>query len=254
MYVLFYRKRIRAGVYNTHLINRLYEQERRVTMKLNLYDNPVMKMLSKVADLIMLNFLFAIFCLPIVTIGASISAMYTITLKMVKGEEAYIFKGFLAAFKENFKQATIAWMILFPLGLMILYNFFLLENIQGQAMQNVIRVMMIFVTFIYVIIFTYVFPLIARYEAAKFKQTAQNALLIAVSRLPYTILMILVFAAPLAMLLIDEYTFAYSVMFGLVLGFSGVAYVNSILLRRVFKSVDAAREKLEAEAEAEDNK
>ena len=66
-------------------------------------DSPIMRFLSKVCDLMILNVMCIICCLPIVTAGASITALYTITMKMVRGEESYIFKGFLKAFKENFK-------------------------------------------------------------------------------------------------------------------------------------------------------
>ena len=66
-------------------------------------DSPIMRFLSRICDLMILNILCIICCLPVVTAGASITALYTITLKMVRGEESYIFKGFLKAFKENFK-------------------------------------------------------------------------------------------------------------------------------------------------------
>ena len=58
-------------------------------------DSPVMRFLSRVCDLMILNFMCLICCIPIVTIGASVTALYSVTLKMVRGEESYIFKGFL---------------------------------------------------------------------------------------------------------------------------------------------------------------
>ena len=54
-------------------------------------DSPIMRFLSKVCDLMILNVMCIICCLPIVTAGASITALYTITMKMVRGEESYIF-------------------------------------------------------------------------------------------------------------------------------------------------------------------
>ena len=54
-------------------------------------DSPIMRFLSKVCDLMILNALCIICCLPIVTAGASVTALYTITMKMVRGEESYIF-------------------------------------------------------------------------------------------------------------------------------------------------------------------
>ena len=70
-------------------------------------DSPVMRFLSRVCDLMILNLLCLICCIPIITIGASITALYSVTLKMVKGEETYIVKGFFHALKQNFKISTI---------------------------------------------------------------------------------------------------------------------------------------------------
>ncbi len=75
-------------------------------------DSPLMTILNKVADILILNIIFIIACVPIVTIGAAFSAAYYIGFKMVKDEESYIVRGFFKAFKDNFKQATIIWLIL----------------------------------------------------------------------------------------------------------------------------------------------
>ena len=75
-------------------------------------DSPLMNFLSKVADIMILNVLFVVFSIPIVTIGASFSAAYYMGFKMVKNEETYIVRGFWKAFKENFKQATIMWIVI----------------------------------------------------------------------------------------------------------------------------------------------
>ena len=57
-------------------------------------DNAFWRTMGKIADLIILNILFIICCIPIVTIGASYTALYTVMLKLVKNEEPYIFRGF----------------------------------------------------------------------------------------------------------------------------------------------------------------
>ena len=74
-------------------------------------DNPVIAFLSRLADLIGLNFLFLICCLPVFTIGAAWTALYYVTVKMVRKEESYIWKDFFKSFRENFKQATLIWLI-----------------------------------------------------------------------------------------------------------------------------------------------
>ena len=74
-------------------------------------DSPVISFLGKIADLIIINLLVIICSLPIFTIGASWTAMYYVTVKMVKNEESYVTKDFFKSFKQNFRQATVIWLI-----------------------------------------------------------------------------------------------------------------------------------------------
>ncbi len=141
-------------------------------------DSPVMRFLSRVCDLMILNFMCLICCIPIVTIGASVTALYSVTLKMVRGEESYIFKGFLKAFKENFKISTIIWLLLAVLGLLIFADYkatqFLPDN-----MKNIFRILVGVVITFYLLLMTYVFPYVARFEN-NVKNTLKNALLISI--------------------------------------------------------------------------
>ena len=75
-------------------------------------DSPVMRFLNRVADLLMLNILMIFCCIPVITIGASFTAMHYVILKMVRGEEGYLFRGFFKSFVRNFKQATLIWLIM----------------------------------------------------------------------------------------------------------------------------------------------
>ena len=71
-------------------------------------DSPIMTFLSRVADLVILNILYVVCCLPIFTIGAATSALYYQVMKMSKNEESYAFRGNFKAFKDNFRKATPA--------------------------------------------------------------------------------------------------------------------------------------------------
>ena len=68
-------------------------------------DSKFSQIMGRVFDLMMLNIIFLIMCIPIVTIGANFTAMYYVTLKMIKNEETYIFRTYWKSFRENFKQA-----------------------------------------------------------------------------------------------------------------------------------------------------
>ena len=79
--------------------------------------------ISKVTDLVILNVLYLLCCIPIVTIGAATTGLYYVALKMAENSEAYIFRSFMKSFKENFRQATVIWMIFLCLGVFIALDF-----------------------------------------------------------------------------------------------------------------------------------
>ena len=79
-------------------------------------DSPVMRVLNRVGDLMIMNFLMILCCIPVITAGAAFTAMHYVLLKIVRGEEGYLIKGFFKSFKENFKQATILWLLMLLVG------------------------------------------------------------------------------------------------------------------------------------------
>ena len=152
-------------------------------------DSPVMRFLSRLCDLMILNILCLICCIPIVTIGASITALYSVTLKMVKGEDSYIAKGFSKGFRQNFKISTIIWLILLVIGALLAFDFRAV-NMLPAALQNVFRILVgAFITF-YILLFSYIFPYIARFENG-IKDTIKNSVLISILNLPRTLLIVL---------------------------------------------------------------
>ena len=90
-------------------------------------DSPLMSALNKLADLISLNILVIICSLPVFTIGASMTALHYVVLKMVRNEEGYIIKSFFKSFKQNFRQATIIWLILLVLIGVLIGDFLILR-------------------------------------------------------------------------------------------------------------------------------
>jgi len=217
-------------------------------MNFNLNDNPIMRGLARIFDLVVLNLLFIICSVPIITIGASTTAMYAVTLKMVKNEEGYIVKGFLQAFKENFKMSTKAWLIMFPVSLLVYIN--ILLSMEMPSLGSLFMVIFIIIGMLVIFVGVYVYPLIARYENS-LKATFRNALLLAIGRLPYTILLVIIHVAPVIITVIDLHTFVYGIMIWLMIGFSLINWCCSMILRRVFVIFDE-KENEEAANQIED--
>ena len=98
-------------------------------------DNPVWSFMGKVADLIILNILAVICSLPIFTIGASWTALYFVTIRMVRKEESYIVKDFFRSFKENFKQATTIWLIVLVMSAVLAGDIIICRMLPDQIPQ-----------------------------------------------------------------------------------------------------------------------
>mgnify|MGYP001019452691 CR=1 FL=1 len=93
-------------------------------------DNKFFSFMGRVADLMILNLLCIVCCIPVVTAGPAIAAMYYITLKMARNEESYVVKGFFHSFKQNLKQGIVIQIIMLLLGIYTLritgYNYSIL--------------------------------------------------------------------------------------------------------------------------------
>ena len=86
------------------------------------FDSPVMQFMAKVADMIILNILTLVLSIPIVTFGAAYTAKYYVSMKIIRGEESTVFKPYFKAFKDNFKQATLIWMIQLIILVLVLWR------------------------------------------------------------------------------------------------------------------------------------
>ena len=196
-------------------------------------DNKFFTFMSRVADLIILNLLCILCCIPIVTIGPSIAAMFYVTLKMVRNEESYIVRSFFKSFKQNLKQGIIINLIMLVAGILLAVDMNICRNTNGSIGKALIVVfMMIFV--IYVMIFMYIYPVLAKFYNT-IRNIFINAFLMSIRHLPYTVLMILVTAAPALVFFIPSAQVQSTMILLLILiGFSGVAYINSYFFVKIF--------------------
>ena len=196
-------------------------------------DNKFFVFMGKIADLCMLNLLCIICCIPIVTAGASLTALYYVTMKTVRNEEAYIFRSFFRSFKQNFKQATVINIIMLAAAALLYID----TNIAGKMGQPAGKILgMIFAAFtlLYVMILLYVYPLLAKFYNSV-KNTFKNAILMAIRHLPYTILMLLICACPILILFIPSFQIQMSlIMLVILFGPAVIAYGNSHFFVRIF--------------------
>lgn len=202
-------------------------------MKLFSLDSPIMRFLEKLGNIMIINACFIVYCLPVVTIGASASAMYRCFLTMLKDEDSGLLKLFWISFKTNFKKATLLEICVLPVLALVTFEVMvLLSGVMGNGTGQAILFALPFILVCCVI--SYIFPLQAQFENSIFR-TIKNAALLALSHFPITIVITalnLIF--PLMMYFLPE-LFAKSMIAWLLFGFGGIAYLNTCLLRRVFE-------------------
>ena len=200
-------------------------------------DNIVWSTISKVADLMTLNIVFILCCLPIVTIGASLTALYSVSLKMIKNEDGYFLKNYFQAFKNNFKQSTIIWMILLVVGVLIVGEWYFMSTIQS-TFAAIFNYLFVFIGFIYLIVLSYVFPIQSKYEN-KIGVTILNSVLMGIAYfIPWTLVIVFVNVLPLLLLMIDVHALAFVLPVMTIVGFSLLACINGYMFQKIFSKFE----------------
>lgn len=197
-------------------------------MKLNI-NSPFFQFMNTLAEYILLNFLWLICCIPIVTIGASTTALYYVTMQTAREEHGYIAKGFFRSFKENFKQSTIIWLIMFFIGAILTFNvsfWFTMKSTIGNILGTLVSVALL----LYIFTLFYVFPLLSRFNNTV-KQTMKNALFISLQNLKQTLIITVVNV----IIVLVIYLLPISAIFFVLFGFAFFAYLNSFQFVKVFK-------------------
>lgn len=92
-------------------------------MKFWAIDSPVMRVLGRLGDIIILNMIFVVGCIPVITIGTSLSALYAVAMKMARGEDPSVWKEFWKAYKRNFRPATICWLVMAVIAILLFVDF-----------------------------------------------------------------------------------------------------------------------------------
>lgn len=197
------------------------------------YNSKFSQILIKIADACCLNMLWFICSLPIFTLGAATTALYNVTLSMVRDEESKIYHQFFRAFRDNFRQATQVWMILLGFGLLLAGDGYILYHLYRSTIGPIGMIVTIGLALIiaasiaYAIVLVYVFPLIASVQNTNWAMI-KNSLLIGIH---YLFCTILVLAIHFAMFFAVVAIFTPLILFGEGL----CAVLSSYLLSNVIR-------------------
>ena len=195
-------------------------------------DSRFMQGVSRFADLVILNVLILLTSLPLFTVGASVSAAYTLTFRMLRSKEEPVVKSYFRAFRENFRQGTALWLILLVAAVPALIYFDRFFTMEGSFHYLFVPFLTVFV--LAVCAGSFAFPLTSQFQNS-LAGTLRNALLLTLANLPQALAAAVINLLPLGLYLFQYELFLKVSFLWFALYFSAAAYMNAAILWKVFK-------------------
>lgn len=201
------------------------------------YDNPFIQLLCRIGDLMIANFLFCVCCLPVVTVGASLCGLLKVVQGFSMGGEPGILRTFFRSFRDNFRQATLAWLALLLLavsfGCDLLIGQIYLTGTALAVLRGAVAVLALAV----LAVASYLFPLLVRYENT-LKEHCRNACILTILKLPRTLAITALNAAPFLLAWFMPVSFLKTLAVWLIVGLAGLCYLDCMLLRPVLLALE----------------
>ncbi|MBQ8518762.1 MAG: YesL family protein [Agathobacter sp.] len=203
-------------------------------------ENSFFSFIGTIGNFIMLNLLFVFCSIPLVTIGASYTALYYTMFKITEDDTLQITKDFFHSFKENLKQSTIVHLILSVVGAFLIFDLAGVLQLFSQSIAMKVLFCLFFcLALIYCFITTYVYPILAKFSNNT-KNTFKNAALLSIANLPITVVMTTINIIPLILFFVLPQLFMSIIPFYLFIGFSLTAFINCKLMSKIFKKLPTA--------------
>lgn len=195
-------------------------------------DSWLIRFLTKVCDLLLLNIIFVLSCATIILSGAAVTSLYAVALKMIRREDYEPIKSFLRELRRNFLSSVPATILLFIDILLIGFLRIALYAETLMISPNLFIFLTIAAIFLSALL-SYLFPLLARFENT-FSKHFGNAARLAVANLPVTFLLTTVNLLPLLLGIFIPSLLGILFAFWLIFGFAAGAYLNAFYLNRIF--------------------
>lgn len=192
------------------------------------YNSPFARFVNRLVDVIVLSLLTLLCSLPIITIGASFSALYYVLLKMLRDQDSGVVRSFFKGFRENFWKGTALWMILSVVIAILWADFVLLTSV-AMDYGDLVWIPLLIITALVIMVGNYIFPMQAQFENSVFG-TIRKAFLVCFMNLPRSFVLLLIMGTPIVILLF----FPETVYFLPVFCIAAIPYLKSEILIRVF--------------------
>jgi uncharacterized membrane protein YesL len=197
---------------------------------MNVLDTRVYRWLEVATDFFLLNLMWLVACLPVVTIFPSTAAMFGVVRDWVRGKEGSLTRTFIARFRENFGQSLLVGVIWTVFGVALFLDFLVASQLSFGA-EVVLKSLLVLVSALYAFGSVFLFPVMVNYEA-DWKTVIRNSLLMSIGRLPTTVMCLVLLAVMVGLTVV--------VPFLIIITGSITAYFVYRLCDREFRKVDAA--------------
>lgn len=202
------------------------------------FENPFMQFLARVGELMIVNFLFLICSIPIVTAGASAAALQKVAQDIVYEEEGNVAASFFRAFRDNFKQATAAWIVLLLFLVGLCLNLLLIATYFTGSLAMILNALVYVVMAVLVIVASCLFPMMVRYENS-LREHTMNSCIIALIKLPRALVMALLNTLLFWVAFFSMEVLISTLVFWIVIGFGFASYMSASLMKPVFKELES---------------
>lgn len=199
------------------------------------YDSPLFTSINKFVDCIFLSLLWFAFSIPLVTIGASTTALYYTANKVIRHSRGYVFREFWGCFKSSFKQSTVLWIIFAVIGLVLFTDIRLIGLIISDGIAyTMAKAFFYAMLFLLILLGLYAFPYIARFELSS-KSIVKNCIFMMLRHILWTLLLaiitvvcifIFIIVPPLAVFIVPAVN----------------ALLASLILEKIFKKYMSAED------------
>lgn len=198
---------------------------------------------SKIADTLILCFVWLLCCIPIVTIGASSGALYYAYHKAIRQDRGHPYRAFFKAFKSNFWQATGIWLVLLFFAVISLVTCFLLRAIRSSIpMAGAFLVLGMAVVGFVMVWGLVLFPYQSRFEN-KLSDVLRNSAVITIANILWAVALLMILAVAVGITL---FKFALGIPMAAI-----YLWLSNLILERIFRKVMTEEERI-SEMEADD--
>ena len=210
-------------------------------------DSGFNRALARIADVVILSFYWLICCLPVVTIGASTSALYYAAMKSHL-EEGTNTRNFFHAFIRDLKQSLILELIVVAVAALLVVDLYVLPKM-NIPLGGLVQVILTACAVIGIAMLGFLFPLLARYETTMV-QRFRNALVMSLMNFHYTLQVLLINCVPLLLLVLLPDLFVACIPL-VVLVWPGMsALINSKTFLKIFAKYEEQPQEAEKEEPA----